>query len=215
MDRSTAAAPDGGPRRRGRPVSQRSRAAALAAARELLAERGFARFTVDEVGRRSGVSKATIYKHWPDGFRLAVEAFGDAASDAVPTADTGDVTGDLRDQFVRLAAFYASPDGAIATELIAAAVTRPGGAAAVREHFFGRRRRETSALVENGKHAGQIRRDLDTELIIDLVFGPVIFRLFNGLGPLDAHQARALAPVAVGAISGDTERPAPSPPASQ
>jgi AcrR family transcriptional regulator len=214
MNESPPAASAGVPQRRGRPVSQRSRAAALTAARELLAERGFARFTVDEVGRRSGVSKATIYKHWPDGFQLAVEAFGNTVSDAVPTVDTGDATGDLRNQFVRLAAFYASPDGVIATELIAAAVTRPGGAAAVSEHFFGRRRRETSALVEKGQRAGQIRRDLDTELVIDLLFGPIIFRLFNGLGALDADQARAIGPIAVSAISGDTERPGPSPAAN-
>lgn len=197
--------PPGGPahvsRRRGRPVSQRSRAAALSAAREILLEGGFARMTVDEVARRSRVSKATIYKHWPDGFQLAVEAFGDTVTDAVPTIDTGDAPADLRDQFVRLAAFYASPHGQIATELIAAAVTRPNGPAAVRERFFGRRRRATSALVERGKRAGQIRGDIDTELIIDLLFGPIVFRLFNGLGALDAHQAHAIAPVAVGAVA--------------
>jgi len=195
-------------RRRGRPVSQRSRAAALAAAREILLQRGFGGMTVDEVARRSGVSKATIYKHWPDGFRLAVEAFGDTVTDAVPTIDTGDALGDLHDQFVRLAAFYASPHGRIATELIAAAITKPDGPAAVRERFFGRRRRATGVLIEHGKRAGQIRDDVDTELIIDLLFGPIIFRLFNGLGALDTDQAHAIAPVVVGAVALPALRPA-------
>ena len=182
-------------------MSQRSRAAALAAAQGLLVDRGYAGLTIDEVARRSGVSKATIYKHWPDGFHLAVEAFGDRVTDAVPTRDTGDVRADLRDQFERLAAFYAGPEGTTATQLIAAAVTHPDGPTIVRDHFFRRRRGDTEALVERGKRTGQLRTDLDTGLIVDLLFGPVVFRLFSGRGPLSEGEARAVAQVAVGAIA--------------
>lgn len=199
---STPASPGvtpAGPRR-GRPVSQRSRAAALAAAQGLLVQRGYTGMTIDEVARRSGVSKATIYKHWPDGFHLAVEAFGDLVTDTVPTRDTGDAQADLRDQFERLAVFYASPEGIIAMQLIAAAVTQADGPAMVRDRFFRRRRSGTEALVERGKRAGQVRTDLDTGLIVDLLFGPVIFRLFNGRGPLNRSEARAVAQVAVAAI---------------
>lgn len=194
----------GAPRRRGRPTSERSRLAVLAAAADILAERGYARMTVDEVARRSGVSKATIYKHWPDGFHLATQAFGDLATDLVPTVSTGDALHDLGDQFIRLAAFYASAQGVIAKELIAAAALRVDGPDIIREGFFGRRRHHTSVLIDSGKRAGQIRTDLPTGLIIDLVFGPIVFRLFNGEGPTNARVARTLAPVVVGAIAAPT-----------
>ena len=171
------------------------------AARDLLDEHGYSAFTVDEVARRSRVSKATLYRHWSDGFDLAVEAFGEAVTDAVPVRPSADVPRALRGQIVRLAAFYASPRGGTAAQLIGAAAARAGGEALVRERFFGRRRAETTTLVDAGKHAGQIRGDLDTQLIIDLLFGAVVFRLFNGLGPLNPRQAKAVARVAVDAVS--------------
>ena len=192
--------PDPALRRRGRPVSLQSRAATLAAARQLLQERGLAGFTVDEVARRSGVGKATIYKHWPDGFHLAVEAFGDIVTDAVPTRSTGDAPVDLHDQFRRLAGFYASPDGAIAAQIIGAAAGQPDGSQLVRHRFFGRRRQETTTLVDSGQHAGQLRQDVTTDQIIDLVFAPIIFRLFNGQGPLPPDEAEAMATLVITAV---------------
>ena len=189
------------PRRRGRPPSERSRLAALSAAADILAECGYLRMTVDEVARRSGVSKATIYKHWPDGFHLAAQAFGDLATDLVPTISTGDALADLRDQFVRLAAFYASESGVIAKDLIAAAALRDDGTPLIRARFFGRRRDDTTALIDKGKQAGQVRTDIPTASIIDLVFGPIVFRLFNGEGPMPADVARTLAPIVINAIA--------------
>lgn len=44
---------------------QRSRAAVLAATAELLIERGYSGASVDEISRRSGIAKTTIYRHWP------------------------------------------------------------------------------------------------------------------------------------------------------
>ncbi|MHA3703254.1 TetR/AcrR family transcriptional regulator [Jatrophihabitans sp. YIM 134969] len=187
--------------RRGRPVSLVARRSALDAARDLLDERGYGGFTVDEVARRSGVSKATLYKHWPDGFALAVEAFGDIVTNAVPTRSTGDAPRDLRGQIVRLAAFYASPPGRVAAQLIGAAAGRPDGDSLIRTAFFGSRREATERLVEAGKAAGQLRTELATPLVVDLLFGPLVFRLFNGLGPMSAREARAVAAVAVAAVS--------------
>lgn len=186
---------------RGRPVSQRSRQAALDAAAALLVERGYAAFTVDEVARRSRVGKATLYRHWPDGFGLAVEAYGAAVTGQVPVVETGDALADLTDQVVRLAAFYASSPGRVGIELIAASVTAPDGARRLRDSFFGRRRADTTALVERAQREGSIRADLTATLVVDVVFGPVVFRLLNGLGPLGPSEARAVADVVVGAVA--------------
>jgi AcrR family transcriptional regulator len=186
---------------RGRPVSQRSRQAALDAAAALLVERGYAAFTVDQVARRSKVGKATLYRHWPDGFGLAVEAYGAVVTDLVPVLPSGDAVADLTDQVVRLAGLYASPRGRVGVELIAASVTAPEGAERLRDSFFGRRRAETTALVERGQADGSLRTDLPATLVVDIVFGPVVFRLLNGLGPLDAAEARTVAAVVVAAVA--------------
>lgn len=189
--------------RRGRPVSLESRRAVLTSAAALLDERGFTGFTIDEVARRSKVSKATIYKHWTGGFEVAVDAYGDSVTDAVPVIPTGDVVHDLTSQISRLATFYASPRGRVVAELLAAGTGQEHGAALLRDRFFAKRRTATAALIERGKADGQLRSDLDTELAIDLLFGPIVFRLFNGIAPLDARGGTALARLALRALVPD------------
>ena len=188
-------------RQRGRPVSQTSRQAVLKAAADLLDERGFDGFTIDEVARRSGVSKATIYKHWTGGFDVAVAAYGDSVTDAVPVIATGDVVADLAGQICRLADFYASARGKVIAQLLAAGIGKDRGPELLRQKFFAKRRTDTAALIEQGKVTGQLRSDIDTELTIDLLFGPIVFRLFNGLDPLDATGAATLARMALRAIT--------------
>lgn len=188
-------------RRRGRPVSLASRRAVLAAASGLLDERGWPGFTVDEVARRSRVSKATIYKHWTDGFDVAVDAYGDSVTDAVPVIDTGDAAHDLSDQIVRLARFYASPRGRVVAQLLAAGTEHESRPALLAEKFFGKRRLGTAALIDRGRASGQLRSDLDTEMAIDLLFGSIVFRLFNGVAPLDDHGAAELARMALRAVT--------------
>lgn len=175
----------------------------LATAADLLDERGFSGFTIDEVARRSGVSKATIYKHWSGGYDVAVDAYGDSVTDAVPVLVTGDVVADLTGQIVRLAEFYASPRGRVAAQLMAAGTMQERGPELLREKFFAKRRTDTLALVEQGKANGQLRGDLNSELVIDLLFGPIVFRLFNGLQPLDAGNAAELTHLALRAVVPD------------
>ena len=204
-------------RRRGRPVSVTSRHAVLTTAVDLLDERGFTAFTVDEVARRSRVSKATIYKHWTGGFDVAVDAYGRTVTDAVPVIATGDVVGDLTDQIRRLAEFYASPRGRVVAQLLAAGTGQDNGGALLHDKFFAARRADTAALIEQGITDGQLRGDLDPELVIDLLFGPIVFRLLNGLGPLDRTGAAALATLALRALVPDptARRVRPPPPRVQ
>ncbi len=186
--------------RRGRPVSEASRVAALGSAAELLDERGWAGFSVDEVARRSRVGKATIYKHWPSGFALAVQAWGERVTQAVPTLNSGDARGDLYDQVVRLAAFYRSRSGAVAVELLGAGASAESGAELIAEHFFGARRTATLALVRDGIERGQLSGELDPQLVIDALFGPIVFRLVNGMPALTDSEAGALARLTLRAL---------------
>jgi AcrR family transcriptional regulator len=192
-------APSG--RRRGRPVSEESRQAVLAAAADLLDEKGYSRLTVDEIARRSGVSKATIYKHWTGGYDVAVAAYGLRVTDAVPTIQTGDALADLTSQILRLAAFYASPHGKVIAQLLAAGTGQPRGPELLQERFFAPRRSATIELIERGKADGQLRQDVPTQLVIDLLFGPIVFRLFNGEPPLDEGAAKELARITVASLA--------------
>src|SRR5271154_5527498 len=73
---------------------RRSRAAVLSVTVQLLFERGFGGATVDEISRRSGVAKTTIYRHWPSRIDLLRDACS-TLSTPLETPDTGSFEADV------------------------------------------------------------------------------------------------------------------------
>lgn len=59
------------------PRISRTQKAVLDATATLLTEGGLAAATIDTIRDRSGVSKTTIYKHWPNRLSVAVDAFAE------------------------------------------------------------------------------------------------------------------------------------------
>ena len=186
--------------RLGRPRSVKAHNAVLAAATELLAEGGFPAATVDAISQRSGVSKATIYKHWPSRTAVAAEAFGLKMATFVPTPHTDDARADLVEQLHRVNAFYRGPTGRVFAQLLAACVTDPDGAAYFREHFLAHRRTEIAKLWTRAIDAGIANPEIDVEVATDVLFGPLVFRLMAGHAELSDASASAMAQAALGGL---------------
>jgi AcrR family transcriptional regulator len=189
--------------RRGRVSPEAARQAVVHHAEAVLVERGFGGFTIDEVARRSRVSKTTIYKYWPNAYSLAVETYGERVTNAVPVRDTGDAIADLTGQIKRLAAYYASAEGRLAAQIIGASTSHVDGPQLLRQKFFAVRRSQTTELITRGVERGQLRDDLAPELMIDLLFGGIVFRMMNGMGPLNRREAADLARAAVRSVAAD------------
>ncbi len=179
------------------PRSLRVRRSALDATRELLREGGLCAATTDAIAGRSGVSKATLYKHWPSRIAIAAEAFGRDMADAVPASDTGTTVGDLREQVRLTSAFYASHEGQVYRELVAACVQDAGGAAYFRAYFLAARRRAFARLWARGVERGDVRSDVDVDTATDLLFGPLFFRLMTGHRPLTEEAAEKVTDTAL------------------
>src|SRR5215203_5293355 len=81
-----------------RPRSEEARRKALAAAIDLLVEKGVGDLTIEEVAQRSGVAKTTIYRHWPERASLIVDTVR-TSFEHVSTPDTGSLRGDLETFF--------------------------------------------------------------------------------------------------------------------
>ena len=87
----------GAPTRALDPRAVRSRAQALRAAQELLAEQGWAAVTHVAVAARSGVGRTTLYRHWPEAVGMLQDAIAERMSQVRPEL-TGDLRADLRQQ---------------------------------------------------------------------------------------------------------------------
>ncbi|MEU2870518.1 TetR/AcrR family transcriptional regulator C-terminal ligand-binding domain-containing protein [Streptomyces olivoreticuli] len=186
--------PGAAPARPLAPRSRRVRQAVLDATLELLLEGGLPAATVDAVNARSGVSKATIYKHWPNRTAVAIDAYTQHMAEQVPTpADSGDARADLVELLRSVCAFYSGSLGAIYAQLLAQSVTDPAGRQRLHEGFLAQRRAVTSAVWQRAVDQGLVRPGIDVDIAVDSLVGPVIFRLVSGHAPLTPDQAEALA----------------------
>lgn len=101
---------------RGRPEGRSAGVTArvFKATMALLEKRGFAAVTYQDVAALAGVSRATIYRHWPDTAALVADAVGATAAERIEVSDTGSLEGDLGAILRQIADFIASPTGAAA-----------------------------------------------------------------------------------------------------
>lgn len=67
--------------------------------------------------------------------------------------------------------------------------TNAGLAAAFRERVVALRVAEVSRLIDRGISRGDLRQDVDVDLVHELLFGPVYYRLLLSGAPLDASLA--------------------------
>ncbi len=183
--------------------------AAVAAARELLGEGGYPAATVDAVSARSGVSKATLYKHWPTRAAIAAEAFGEWMADALPLPDTGSSRGDLAAHLSHVSAFYGSAPGQVFAQLLAACVTDPEASVYFRRFFLDGRRTAMATLWNRGLERGDVNPEVDAGTATDILTGPLIFRLLAGHLPLTDAESRKLASAALDGLLQDDERKTP------
>lgn len=177
----------------GRPRSERAREAILTAASELLARDGFARVTVEAIAARAGVSKATIYRWWPNKAAVVTESFLERTAPQITFEGGGSLRENLRLQMRRLTELLAGSGG----QVIAALMAESQNDGAVAEAFLARwvmvRRRETRAVIEQGMANGELRADLDVDVVMDALYGPIYFRLLTRHLPLDDAFADTLA----------------------
>jgi AcrR family transcriptional regulator len=172
-------------RRPGRPRSERATAAILRAAGELLDSRGLDGLSVDAIAARAGVSKATIYRWWPNKAAIVMDAVLSATAPQIPFPDTGSVREDLRQQMgsvVRL--FTKTATGRALVALIAQSQHDAATATALHERFIAPRRTTAGDVLRRGIDRGELRPDLDVETAIDTLYGALYYRLLVSGDPL-------------------------------
>jgi AcrR family transcriptional regulator len=177
----------------GRPREERADSAILDATLRLIAERGLGELRIDDVAERAQVGKATIYRRYRSKDELVGAAVTSLVSEiAIP--DTGSTEDDLR-QLMRNAVrvYRGSLEARLMPGLVEAMSRDPELAAAVRTGFLKRRRAALAALLERGIERGDLRRDLDIELALDVLAGPLFYRLLVTGGRIDNKLADGVA----------------------
>lgn len=180
------------PRLRGRPRSIEAEAAILKATLHLLERRPLRKVTADAIARRARVSKATIYKWWPNKSLVALDAYLAGMTERVVMPNTGSAELDFTEQLKSVMEFYGSPLGRLFSQFIAEGQSDASFLALFRERFLFARRDAARVMWRRGVDRGEIREDIDGDMVLDLVYGPMIFRHLAGHGSVSSSESEAL-----------------------
>ncbi|MBV8069960.1 MAG: TetR/AcrR family transcriptional regulator [Acidobacteriaceae bacterium] len=190
---------DSAPRGRGRPRDELVRTRILAAALATLEELGFANATCDAIAERAGASKATIYRWWPNKAAVLIEAVREAVAQELPFPDTGDVREDLRLQLRNFVRLLNGRRGRAFKAFVAAAQSDPEVSDAFRSAWVRPRRQYAKAGLE--RYRGKsFRDDVDLDLVMDCLYGPLYYRLLLGHGSLSEKYTDALTDLVIASI---------------
>jgi AcrR family transcriptional regulator len=164
----------------------------LAATRELLVETGYAALSMEAVAARAGVSKPTLYLRYPGKVPLVFEAvFGKTKAREVP--DSGSVVDDLHEAYQWAVEEFAAPEARAAVPgLLAELASSPELALLVRRAVVDPEYARVRAALERGQERGEIRDDVDLELVIDAFTGTALARVTLLDHPVDRGYGERL-----------------------
>jgi AcrR family transcriptional regulator len=196
---------------RPRPIGRgpKVRAAVLAAAVAELQDAGFARFTIDNVARRAGVNKTTVYRRWGDRESLILDALSELMSVEIPIADTGSIETDLRQYAELLIAVLNSPLGRVLAGIALAGSSVPEIAEVMRR-FLAERFHRAEPMVLRAIERGELPEGIETVPLMKTLIAPIYLRLLITFEDLDATVAVQATTVALAAArAGALSAPAP------
>ncbi len=169
--------------------NQASRQAILRAAFELCAERSYERTSVEAIAARAGVGKQTIYRWWPSKGAVVMEALNEVVGVASDFPDSGDVVADLRQQMTAVAKLLSSPDfGPVYTGVIGAAQSDPAVADALVRDIIEPRMVACRMRLQSAQEQGGVRPDIDLDVAVELLYGPIYHRLLLHTRPPGPEQ---------------------------
>jgi AcrR family transcriptional regulator len=157
--------------------------------------------TTEQIATRSGSSKATIYKWWPNKYAVAVDAFFSELQADSPDPDTGSARGDFTIWLRGLCRFYTGPSGSVFAQLVGEAQFDPEVATELRDGLVRSRRAVLESIWDRGVARGELRADVDRDIAIDLIIGPALYRLMTGRGGLDDAAAEAMADTVIRGVA--------------
>lgn len=179
-------------RRPGRPPSEHARKQVLDTAYRILMSEGLGRLSIDRVAAESGVSKPTIYRSWTNAHELAMAAFMAQPQAETPARDSSSVRNTLAAHLRSVIEAFATQRGRQITLTMASADPDSELAKAFRNQVILKSREAGRRLIEHAAATRQLRPDIDVETVLDMLFGPLFFRLLVGHLPLSPQLADQL-----------------------
>lgn len=181
----------------GRPRSEKAREAIIKAVRGLVHEAGGVGLSIEAIARRAKVGKPTIYRWWPTLGDVVLEALLQEADESIDAPAFESLFHSLR-RFLRLSVAALEDSGAHLRFLMSQAQGDEDFRQRFREQFVARRRAVLRSIFEQAAERGQLGSGHSPELLVDVVFGAMWYRLLVGHAPMDEVFADELTDMVMG-----------------
>ena len=193
----------------GRPRNEKATRGVLKAAMDLGMELGFDALTVEGVAARTGVGKATIYRRWRNVWSIIADAVLADIDQIAPLQPGATARESLHASMLLAARYFRGQRGQILRALIGRAQMDETLLKALIEQWLLARRAVSREMVRRGIASGELRANLDVDIVLDALYGPLYHQLllpYNGnRGVLSDSYIDAL----VDTVFGGLERMAP------
>lgn len=164
----------------GRPRSEASRRSILEATRRLLTHTSVQKLSIEAIARKAGVGKTTIYRWWPSKSAVVMEAiFSQPAFHNIMPTPRNAVEG-VRSQIEKLARQLNGKNGRMVAEIIGESQPDAEALKLFVSVFLQDRYNTLNSYIEGGKQTGEFDENIDTDSAIDVILGPIFFRLISG-----------------------------------
>jgi AcrR family transcriptional regulator len=180
---------------RGRPRDPALDTAILTAALELFIEHGIAGMSIEQVARRAGVGKPTVYRRWSSKELLVADAIETFVATGVhwPSREEIDAVGpqELIRRNIDTAARTSADETfrALVAQIYGSAVTYPLLMRTYWDHYVGPRRALAIAMLKRAQAEGSVPPDADLDVLVDMLAGAVTYRVLQP-DPPTARQMR-------------------------
>ena len=184
----------------GRPRSEKSRKAILDATRRLLTHMPLSELSIEAIAKKAKVGKTTIYRWWPNKASVAMEAFLEqpGVQNIVPTTATAQDA--IKKQLESLIRQLRGQNGRIIAGIIAESQSSNEVLDLLYEKFLKERVTPLYEKVEEGINHGDFRSDIDIEIALDILVGPLFMRVLSGEHGMDNNFAENYPTQAVNAL---------------
>jgi AcrR family transcriptional regulator len=174
-----------------------------AAVIEELASTGYARMSIEAVARRAGVGKTAVYRRWPSKLHIVIDVVSAIAVRGMPVPATGTLYGDVRLLLGMIGRALRNPLAAqIIPDLLAEAARNPEIAQTLEVALRDTQRDVITVVLRNAARRGELPAGSDDELALDLITGPLYWRLAVIRTPLPKGHLDQLAAATTAALTG-------------
>jgi AcrR family transcriptional regulator len=166
-----------------------------------LAEVGYGRLSIEAVARRAGVGKTAVYRRWGNKLEMVLEIVSDVAGRSVPLPDTGSFAGDLELLMMIVSrALRHRIASQIIPDLMAEASRNPQIAETLQSALRTHQQAVGDKLVGQAIARGELPADTDPQLVVDLILGPLYWRLAVSRNPISDEYLEKLTTAITGAL---------------